>query len=633
MKMSTSMCGSVMAIALAVAIPAAYAADAPNLPTGKLPGAQSNQGYNRFIITYRAGSSERVQRDAVVQNVMAAVGRAGLNRAATGTTMAPLSVTYQRKLAMGADLVRTSRRLDREQADALMKQLAADPAVAYVEPDVILHAVRDMAAPAGMAPQTFTPDDPHYEKYQWHFSNPTGGANINNAWDLADGSGVTVAVLDTGVTHHPDLDLSLADSGYDFISDGLVSGRGTDGRAAGGWDTGDWTTTEPYLSACTDESNPPEDSSWHGTHVAGTATERTDNGEGMAGIAYNAKLLPVRVLGHCGGDTSDIADAVIWASGGHVDGVPDNQNPAQVINMSLGGGGSCSANSAMGRAIADARSRGTTVVVAAGNSNADVANYTPASCPGVITVASNGITGRRAFYSSYGAGVTLSAPGGGYYTNDDPNTGTVANPEGFVWSAIDLGTTIPEEAGYGGFVGTSQAAPHVTGTIALVLSAMKQAGLAAPTPDQVKSILVKSARRFPVSPDQPIGAGIVDAYAAVNLALGSNSEGDDAIMLSPGVLLSGQSGGTGSQVLYAIEVPEGARNLNLRTLGGSGDVSLFVKAGSAPDVDGSGADFKSVRPGNSEVVVIARPQAGTYYLRVGGGQAYKNVSVLATYTK
>src|SRR3546814_2794040 len=109
------------------------------------------------------------------------------------------------------------------------------------------------------------------------------------------------------------------------------------------WDLGDWTTEEPWLSECTNAQNPPDDSSWHGTHVAGTAgAELTNNASGMAGVAYNAKVLPVRVPGHCGGSTSDITDAIIWASGGPVPGVPDNTNVAQVIHLSPRGSGACS---------------------------------------------------------------------------------------------------------------------------------------------------------------------------------------------------------------------------------------------------------------------------------------------------
>lgn len=637
---------SVLAASLALAIPSIRAADAPHIAAPKMTAVttQSTLNYNRFIVTYRDGTRERGSSDAAVQNVNAAVGRARLDRAtrsAGGQTLAPLTLSHQRKLATGSELVRSSRRLSASEANALMQQIAADPAVAHVEPDLMMHAVRDIAAPAALAtkaavtPQTFTPDDQYYAQYQWHFSNATGGANINNAWDLADGSGITVAVLDTGLTQHPDIDMSLADAGYDFISDAYVSGRDSDDRVPGGWDLGDWTTGDKYLAAnggCVDATRPAEDSSWHGTHVSGTVAELTNNGIGMAGVAHNAKVLPVRVLGHCGGYTSDIADAIVWASGGHVDGVPDNPNPAQVINMSLGGGGSCTASTVTGQAIAGAISRGTTVVVAAGNGNADVSQFSPASCPGVIAVASNGITGKRAFYSNYGSGITISAPGGGVYPNDG-SSGTPTN-DGFVWSAINAGTTTPGNATYGGMAGTSQASPHVAGTVALVLGATREAGLATPTPDAIRNLLTNTARPFPMTPDRPVGAGIVNAYAAVNKALGNDNGGGDeeAIMLIRGGVLGGQTGGTGSTLLYSIDVPAGARNLNIRSFGGSGDVTLYVKAGAAPGTLGEGADFTSDKPGNSEAVVVASPQTRTYYIRAAAKSAFSNMSVLATYT-
>lgn len=625
------------ALALALPITQATAVTTPGTNKVNLGTMQTSTGFDRFIVTYRDGSAERGNRSAAVQNISAAIGRAGIG-ASTGKSVAatPLTVHYLRKLAIGSELVRTSRKLSRTEASALMLQIASDPAVAHVEVDAMMHAVRDLRAKAAMKPAdllTGAPDDPYYAQYQWHFNNPTGGADIEKAWTLADGTGVVVAVLDTGITEHPDIDESLADAGYDFINDHLVSGRDADGRVAGGWDTGDWTTTEPWLSECTDASNPPEASSWHGTHVSGNIAELTNNGVGMAGIAHNAKVLPVRVLGHCGGYTSDIADGIVWASGGHVDGVPDNANPAQVINMSLGGSGACSADDVTGQAIADAISRGTTVVVAAGNSNADTANFSPASCPGVIAVGSNGITGKRAFYSNYGATVAISAPGGGVYEND-ASSGNQANPEGFVWSAINDGETVPTDADYGGMAGTSQATPHVAGTVALILGATHDAGLATPTPDQIRTLITSTARPFPVTVDQPIGAGIIDANAAVNKALGNDDGGGDepSIPLTKGAILGAQTGGTGATILYSIEVPAGARSLNLRSFGGTGNVSFFVKAGVAPSADGSDADFKSVKPGNSEAVVIPSPQATTYYIRVTGVAAFASVSVLANYT-
>ncbi|RUL62328.1 protease [Dyella dinghuensis] len=645
-----------LAAAMVLAIPALHAADlSKSSPRFIGVGQAGEQSFDRFIITYKNGSTERSNKDAVLQNVKAAVSRAGLDRAtksSTGATTASLSVSYKRKLAVGSDLVRTSRKLSQSEADALVAQLAADPAVASVQRDYKRYAVKDFAAPASLQatmlaaaqPQAFTPNDPYYQQYQWNFFNATGGADVNNAWDIADGSGVTVAVIDTGITQHPDLDYSLATNniGYDFITDSFVSGRTTDDRVPGGWDLGDWDNTQPYLQECYGSNNPNdgEPSSWHGTVVSGEVAELTNNGLGMAGVAYNAKVLPVRVLGHCGGYDSDISDAIEWASGGHIDGVPDLAQPAQVINMSLGGQGTCDASVPEYTAIKDAISRGTTVVVAAGNSTADVSNFTPASCPGVVAVASNGITGKRAFYSNYGKGVTISAPGGGIYANDASSGTEVDN--GFVWQAINEGTTTPTypadpTEAYGGMAGTSQASPHVAGTVALVVGALKEAGLPALSPADMTNVLVKSARAFPVTEDHPIGAGIVDANAAVNLALNNDnpppSPGDDATPLTKGVLLSGQNS-TSTGNLYSIVVPAGATTLNIRTLGGSGNVGLYVKAGSAPSANGSNADFSSIKPGTSEAVVIPQPQATTYYILVTAPQgSFNNISVLADYNQ
>ena len=643
-----------LAAALVLAVPVLHATNlstsSPRFIGMSQTGAQS---FDRFIITYKNGSAERSNKDAVLQNVQAAVSRAGLDRAtksSTGATVAPLSVSYKRKLAVGSDLVHTSRKLSQSETNALVAQLAADPAVASVHPDYKRYAVKDFTAEtssqttmlAAAQPQTFTPNDPYYQQYQWNFFSTTGGADVNNAWDIADGTGVTVAVIDTGITQHPDLDYSLATDniGYDFITDSFVSGRTTDDRVPGGWDLGDWDNTQPYLQECYGSNNPNdgEPSSWHGTVVSGEVAELTNNGIGMAGIAYNAKVLPVRVLGHCGGYDSDISDAIEWASGGHIDGVPDLAQPAQVINMSLGGQGTCDASVPEYTAIQDAISRGTTVVVAAGNSTADVSNFTPASCPGVVAVASNGITGKRAFYSNYGKGVTISAPGGGIYAND-ASSGTEVN-NGFVWQAINLGTTTPTypadpTEAYGAMAGTSQASPHVAGTVALVVGALKAAGLPALSPTDMTNVLVKSARAFPVTEDHPIGAGIVDAYAAVNLALNSDTPppnpGNDGTPLTKGVLLSGQNS-TSTGNLYSIVVPAGATTLNIRTLGGSGNVGLYVKAGSAPAANGSNADFSSIKPGTSEAVVVPQPQAATYYILVTAPQgSFSNISVLADY--
>ena len=173
-------------------------------------------------------------------------------------------------------------------------------------------------------------------------------------------------------------------------------------------------------------------------------------------------------------------------------------------------------------------------------------------------------------------------------------------------------------------------APHVSGAIALILGAQQDAGVPLSTPAEIKSILLSSARPFPVSEDHPIGAGIVDASAAVDRAIDGGGE-TTATVLTQGVILSGQSGVAGPSLLYPLTVPAGARNLSLRSFGGSGDVSMYVKMGAAPNEDGSDADFKSTRPGNTEAVVIRSPKVTTYYIRIRGVTTYGKLSLLGVY--
>ena len=208
--------------------------------------------------------------------------------------------------APGADVVRTNRKLDYRAAQAFMNQLRGDPAVEYVEIDKRLRP-------------TFTPNDPFYNGNQWHYYEATGGIGMPAAWDLATGTGVVVAILDSGITAHTDLAANLV-AGYNFISDVSIANDG-DGRDADPSDPGDWVEA--------DECDPGEAGgqfqlAWN--PVTGTIAAVTNNGSGVAGIAYNAKVMPVRVFGRCGGWSSDIASAIVWASGGAVPGVPANGN-------------------------------------------------------------------------------------------------------------------------------------------------------------------------------------------------------------------------------------------------------------------------------------------------------------------
>ncbi len=310
-----------------------------------------------------------------------------------------------------------------------------------------------------------------------------------------------VAVIDTGILPHTDL-AGRTVPGYDFIADTFVAndGNGRDNNPA---DPGDWVDIGECGATQFDAS------SWHGTHVAGTIGAASNNGVGVAGVNWNAKILPVRVLGKCGGYTSDIVDGMRWAAGLSVSGVPANANPADVINMSLGGSGSCSTTEQ--NAINAIVAAGTAVVVAAGNSNDDASGYSPASCSGVITVASNDRYGDRAWYSNYGSTVEVTAPGGD----------TTILSDG-VLSTLDGGTTTPaNNNSYAYYQGTSMAAPHEAGLASLVLG--QNPGM---TPSQLLSHLQATARPFPSGSScntSICGAGIVDAYNALNAAPLENS--------------------------------------------------------------------------------------------------------------
>ncbi len=613
-----------------------------------LPPIEGQPSYRRFIVRFKDGVPASTIASEAIRTVNDAAFRAGVQMpTGTGTHTQPLSASFGRTLGTGAKLVKVAHGLNRADAQRFMSQLATDPTVAYVEPDLV---VRRTGLAAQTTPVPVVPNDPGFS-YQWHlrpgagstekigtdtgsYAN-IGGSNVSNAWNLSKGDGVVVAVLDTGITAHPDLDTSLADSSYDMITDKLMSGRSSDGRAKGAWDIGDWTTGDAYLAAnggCVDSSDPAEDSSWHGSHVAGTVAELTGNALGDAGVAPNAKVLPVRVLGHCGGNMSDIADAIIWAAGGHIDGLQDNQNPAKVINMSLGGSGQCDASSNAAKAIATARALGAVVVVAAGNSSADVSGFVPASCPGVIAVASHGITGKPAFYSNYGTGITVSAPGGGVYANDTAS-GTAVNA-GFVWSTINTGSTVPVAPTYGGAAGTSQATPHVSGTVALMLAAAKAANRPTPTPNEVASMLMATARSFPAATDHAYGAGMLDAYAATAMAAGITvgTTPAAATVLSNGKAVFIPTGDASASRSYAIFLPKAVKALTLRTYGGQGNVSLYARIGSIPNANGSDATYSSVRPGNNESITIANAGAGTYYLTVSGVTSASSYYVLASYS-
>ncbi|WP_303979574.1 S8 family peptidase [Rothia mucilaginosa] len=405
----------------------------PNTPAAAAPGTLPQQAFDRFIVTYTNEAKQRkLQRDGdwdairgIVDDIMDTVGIVSeeLN----------VDVKFLRNTSTDDAVIQTSKSLNKYQAKEFMEKVASDPDVASVEPDYINH-------PAYLQDVTFTYNDPQYSK-QWNLTNPTTGVQNTGNARLRRGAHVKVAVLDTGYVPHPDLVTGMA-NGYDFISDPL-SARDGDGRDPNPKDEGDYA---PY-NLCKDQAN-AHTSTWHGTSVAGIIGARGGNGMGIVGTADLARVQPVRVLGRCGGRTSDIADAIIWAAGGHVDGVPDNTYPAKIINMSLGTVSRCPA--AYQRAIDIARSKGAIVVAAAGNGNTEASKYAPANCRGVITVGATTKAGTRASFSNYGTRVNISAPGEDILTL---SMNSLDRPDNTKFS-------------YDYESGTSMAAPHVSALLA-----------------------------------------------------------------------------------------------------------------------------------------------------------------------
>ena len=494
------------------------------------------------------------------------------------------------RIASGARVIKLDRKVALLDAAKVAAEVAArDPDVEYAEPDRIMKPL-------------LTPNDSMYSQ-QWDYFEATGGLNLPAAWDKSTGSGIRVAVIDTGYRPHADLSGQIL-AGYDFISDATIANDGG-GRDSDASDPGDWTAAGECGAG-----EPASNSSWHGTHVAGTIAALTNNGSGVAGVAFGAKIVPVRVLGKCGGYTSDIADGITWASGGTVSGVPNIAARAQVINMSLGGGGACDTTTQ--NAINGARSRGTVVVVAAGNEAQNASNSSPANCAGVITVAATNRSGGRASYSNYGTIVDVAAPGG--------DSGAA------ILSTLNAGTKGPGADSYAGYMGTSMATPHVAGVVALMLA--KNPAL---TPDDVEARLKSSARAFPAS-CSGCGAGIVDASAAVDAATGSGggtttgptvaeTESNNTLatansVSTSGTTINGNIGSTSDTDYFVVQVPAGKTLSAVLTPNASSDYDLYIynNAGTrlALSENGTGA-ADSASSANTGTTTAARYVRVVYY--------------------
>lgn len=519
--------------------------------------APTEEVTDRLIVKYRDGSALVTTAQGGASTAATPAQQQRLRSLQAAGQRFNTQLTRVRSTAQNAEVLKLDRRLSVSEAASLASEIAAsDATVEYAEPDRIMKPM-------------LVPNDTQYAQ-QWHYFEATGGLNLPAAWDKSTGSGIVVAVIDTGYRPHADLAANIV-AGYDFITSTAISNDGN-GRDSDASDPGDAV----QAGECgVGQPTQDQSSSWHGTHVAGTVAAVTNNGTGVAGVAFGAKVQPLRVLGKCGGYTSDIADAVIWASGGSVSGVPANATPARVINLSLGGGGACDTTTQ--NAVNSARSRNTVVVVAAGNSNANAANYSPASCTGVITVAATNRSGGRAYYSNYGSVVEVAAPGG-----DVRSSATNG-----ILSTLNAGQTSPAGDSYAWYQGTSMAAPHVAGVVALMLS--KNSAL---TPDEVLTRLQQSSRAFPATCSQ-CGSGIVDASAAVDAAGGgggggnpgggtvaevesNNTTGTAQVIANANTTVNGTIGSTGDTDYFRVTLPAGRTLAATLTPNSASDYDLYL---------------------------------------------------------
>lgn len=503
--------GTAAALVASLGAPATFAAPAQANSTERakahttissLSSEQQKAGFNRFVITYTdsalnagdinwaspAGTQVATWSDSLYQGLTSEVKSVD--------DLFKIKTNYVRTTAQKATVVTTSSKLTAEQAEKYMAALSSNASVASVEPDLMRRSsarrqatsTLAKAASASKTQAAVTPNDTLYPQ-QWNLHDAKG-ISTPEAWATTQGSGVTVAVIDSGIVKHPDLDANVL-PGYDFITEPSIA-RDGNGRDADPTDQGNWEEA----GVCAADSEASE-SNWHGTHVAGSIAAIMNNKRGIAGVAPNAKILPLRALGMCGGYDSDIADAMVWAAGGTVEGVPANTHPAQIINLSLGGEGTCPAT--YSKAIAEVNKRGAILVVAAGNDNQDTSKIAPANCGGSIVVGSTNQKGQRSDFSNYGKIVDVSAPGDG------------------IMSTVDLGTTVSTGAGYTEYDGTSMAAPQVAGIIALMKSVDPSL-----TADRAKQVLKQSAKPLTCNVNA-CGAGIANAASALEVLQGKNA--------------------------------------------------------------------------------------------------------------
>lgn len=442
-------------------------------------------------------------------------------------------VSIRRSTASGdAQVLGLERPLKGQALSDAMRRLRLHPDVAWVEPDVLVPRLQALPV---------VPNDTKFVQ-QWHLQTPDptrpAALNLPAAWARTTGTPiagapVVVAVVDSGVRlDHPDLAGKLL-PGRDLISELDIANDGN-GRDDDPSDPGDWVSAsdlhKPVFAGCS-----TSDSSWHGTFISGQIAAATDNASAVAGLSWGAQVLPVRVSGKCGARLSDLLDGVRWAAGLPVEGQPLNPHPARVINLSFGGDALCSP--AYQETIDAATAAGALVVVAAGNGGGALKR--PADCQRVLAVASVQRDGSKASYSSFGANVALSAPGGSWSSTPQDT---------LITSITNSGLNGPVDNTVGLKQGTSFAAPQAAGVASLMLSVNP-----ALTPEQLIERMKVAARPHgnlglpacgPTSSQvcqcttDTCGAGLLDADRAVQLASGPAAIIDALGSVLPGSLLT-----------------------------------------------------------------------------------------------
>lgn len=559
-----------------------------------LANSLSAQEYNGPFKRAAAQSTDRI----IVQWRASQDGKAPQQKAQALSVHLKSSLEVHGRVAPRMDVIKLRRRLNADELAETLSRLNADPAVEFAAPDYRrqAHAL---------------PNDSLVSSQWYLLSTEISALRAEGAWNTTTGSaGTVVAVLDTGIRYdHPDLFIASSGGkllpGYDFVSgetsSSFLTANDGDGRDSDPSDPGDWISSSDVSNAVFDECE-LMDSSWHGTRVAGVIAARSGNGEGIAGVAWNAWILPVRVLGKCGGRDSDIMAAMRWAGGLEVPGVPTNPYPAKIINLSFGSDGPCT--SAYQSIALELAARGVLIVASVGNDAGAVS--APANCTGVLSVTGVRHTGTKVGFSNLGPAVDIAAPGGNCVNvNGGPCLFSII-------TTTNQGRTAPGASGYTDTfnfnVGTSFSAPLVAGTAALMHALNAQLG-----PEELITRIQQGASSFPPIPtpaptDPPVcrvptgagdsqlecycttqtcGAGLLNAYGAVTHALRPVAAIDASGTVAPGQTIqldALQSAAACNRTLTSVEWSVVSPTNNAPALSSTNQTTTTIQAPPAGEV-------------------------------------------------